>query len=111
MYLYRAIDSTGNTLEFRLSARRDAVAAQDFFEKILDAPHTVQPRVITVDKNVTYSRAVKTLKAQGRFSADCELSQVRYLNNVIEQDHRFIKRRARLGLGFLTFDTAQRTLK
>ncbi len=110
LYQYRAVDSDGNTLDFRLSAKRDAEAAQAFFEKTLAAPHTVQPRVITVDKNAAYPKAVETLKALEHLAADCELRQVKYLNTLIEQDHRFIKRRTRPGLGFFSFDTAQRTL-
>ena len=110
LYQYRAVDSVGHTLDFRLSATRDAQAAQAFFEKTLDAPHTVEPRVINVDKNAAYPKAVETLKALGHLAADCELRQVKYLNNLVEQDHRFIKRRTRPGLGFFTFDTAQRTL-
>src|SRR5258708_38693645 len=51
VYQYRAVDSDGNTLDFRLSTTRDAEAAQAFFEKTLGAPHTVPPRVINVDKN------------------------------------------------------------
>jgi IS6 family transposase len=110
LYQYRAVDSDGNTLDFRLSATRDAEAATAFFEKTLGAPHTVQPRVITVDKNAAYPKAVQTLKALAHLAADCELRQVKYLNNLIEQDHRFIKRRTRPGLGFFAFDTALRTL-
>src|SRR5712691_3126559 len=110
MYQYRAMDSNGHTLDFWFSATRDAAAAQAFFEKTLDAPHTVAPRVINVDKNAAYPKAVQTLKAQERLAAECELRQVKYLNNLIEQDHRFIKRRTRPGLGFFAFDTAQRTL-
>lgn len=110
LYQYRAVDSDGNTLDFRLSASRDAEAAQAFFEKTLGAPHTVQPRVINVDKNAAYPKAVETLKALEHLAPDCELRQVKYLNNRIEQDHRFIKRRTRPGLGFFSFDTAQRTL-
>jgi transposase, IS6 family len=110
VYQYRAVDSEGNTLDFRLSAKRDADAAQAFFEKTLGAPHTVQPRVINVDKNAAYPKAVETLKAVEHLAADCALRQVKYLNNLIEQDHRFIKRRTRPGLGFFSFDTAQRTL-
>ena len=110
VYQYRAVDSAGNTLDFRLSATRDAAAAQAFFEKTLGAPHTVTARVITVDKNAAYPKAVDTLKTQARLAADCELRQVKYLNTRVEQDHRFIKRRTRPGLGFFAFDTAQRTL-
>jgi transposase-like protein len=95
------------TIEFFFSTKRDAVAAQGFFEKALGAAHTVTPRVINVDKNAAYPKAVETLKANQQL---CALRQVKYLNNLIEQDHRFIKRRTRPGLGFFSFETAQRTL-
>jgi transposase, IS6 family len=110
MYQYRAVDSLGQTLDFYFSATRDAAAAQAFFEKTLAAPHTVAPRVINVDKNAAYPKAIQTLKALERLAAECELRQAKYLNNLIEQDHRFLKRRTRPGLGFFAFDTAQRTL-
>jgi IS6 family transposase len=110
MYQYRAVDSNGHPLDFWFSATRDAQAAQAFFEKTLGAPHTVQPRVINVDKNAAYPKAVETLKTLERLAPGCELRQVKYLNNLIEQDHRFIKRRTRPGLGFFAFDPAQRTL-
>src|ERR1700694_4662686 len=110
VYLYRAVDSAGDSLEFRLSAKRDAEAAQAFFEKALGAPHTVTPRVLNVDKNAAYPKAIETLKAQEQLPPECELRQVKYLNNLIEQDHRFIKRRTRPGLGFFSFGTAQQTL-
>ena len=62
LYQYRAVDSDGQMIEFFLSTKRDAAAAQVFFEKALVAPHTVTPRVITVDKNAAYPKAVNTLK-------------------------------------------------
>jgi transposase-like protein len=111
MYLYRAVDSEGNTLEFHLSATRDAPAANRFFAKALGASHTVTPRVITVDKNAAYPKALKELKTAGVFPATCELRQSKYLNNPIEQDHRFIKRLTKPGMGFFSFETAQRTLQ
>lgn len=111
MYLYRAVDSEGNTLEFHLSATRDAQAARRFFAKALGASHTVTPRVITVDKNAAYPKALKELKTAGGFPATCELRQSTYLNNLIEQDHRFIKRLTKPGMGFFSFETAQRTLQ
>lgn len=58
MYLYRAVDSQGNTLEFLLSPTRDAQAAKDFFSRALAAPHVTTPRVITVDKNASYPKSV-----------------------------------------------------
>ncbi len=96
MYLYRAVDSQGNTLEFRLSPTRDAEAAKRFFSKTLAAPHSTTPRVITVDKNAAYPKAKSELQAEGAMPDSCELRQVKYLNNIVEQDHRFIKRRVRL---------------
>jgi IS6 family transposase len=100
MYLYRAVDSNGNTLEFLLSATRDAQAAKRFFSKALAAPHTVSPRVITVDKNPAYPKALSELEAAGTLPSQSELRQVKYLNNLIEQDHRCIKRLVKPGLGF-----------
>ena len=73
--------------------------------------HTTTPRVITLDKNASYPAAVKELKAEGILSEGCEIGQVKYLNNIVEQDHRFIKRRVKPGLGFKSFHTAIRTLK
>jgi transposase-like protein len=111
MYLYRAVDSAGNTLEFLLSATRDAEAAKQFFHKTLEAPHTRSPRVITVDKNAAYPKALIDLKSAGAVPQTCELRQIKYLNNIIEQDHRFIKRLVKPGLGFWSFATAWRTLQ
>jgi IS6 family transposase len=109
MYLYRAVDSQGNTLEFLLSPRRDTEAAKRFFSKALAAPHNSPPRVITVDKNAAYPKAFKELKAEGIMSASCELRQSKYLNNLVEQDHRFIKRLVKLEMGFFSSETAWRT--
>jgi transposase, IS6 family len=111
MYLYRAVDSQGNTLEFLLSSKRDAQAAKRFFSKALAALHTSTPRVITVDKNAAYPKALKELKSDGLRPDGCELRQSKYLNNLIEQDHRFIKRLVKLGMGFFSFETAWRTLQ
>lgn len=111
MYLYRAVDSQGNTLEFLLSPRRDAQAAKRFFSKALAAAHNSTPRVITVDKNAAYPQAFKKLKAERMMPDLCELRQSKYLNNLVEQDHRFIKRLVKLGMGFFSFETAWRTLQ
>ncbi len=101
MYLYRAVDSQGNTLKFLLSVARGAEAAKRFFAKTLQATYSVMPRVITVDKNAAYPKAFPELKAAKVISASCELRQSTYLNNVIEQDHRFLKRLVRPGMGLL----------
>jgi transposase-like protein len=110
-YLYRAVDSEGNTLDFMLSAKRDTKAAKRFFKKVLKGKHNEQPRVINVDKNAAYPAAIKQLKKQKIFNKDSELRQVKYLNNLIEQDHRFIKRLVKPGLGFKSFHTARRTIQ
>ncbi len=111
MYLYRAVDSQGQTLEFLLSSTRDAEAAKRFFAKALRAVHTVPPRVITVDKNAAYPKALKELQTVGSLAVSCKLRQSKYLNNLIEQDHRFIKRLVKPGMGFFSFETAWRTLQ
>jgi hypothetical protein len=77
-----------NTLEFLLSATRDAEAAKRFFSKTLAASHTTTPRVINVDKNAAYPKAFNELQAEGGIPDSCELRQVKYLNNIVEQDHR-----------------------
>ncbi len=69
------------------------------------------PRVITVDKNAAYPKAIADLKTAGLLPESCELRQVKYLNNLIEQDHRFIKWVTKPGMGFFSFETAWRTLQ
>jgi len=109
-YLYRAVDSRGQTIDFLLSARRDAAAAKRFFRKALAQPHTVNPRTMTVDKNPAYPRAAAEMKKEGELWRRSRLRQCKYLNNIVEQDHRRIKRLVRPGLGFGDFRTARRTL-
>jgi transposase, IS6 family len=110
-YLYRAVDSTGATLDFMLSATRNADAAERFFRQVLHASHTLTPRVITVDKNAAYPPAFESLQQEKTLPETCQLRQCKYLNNVVEQNHRFIKRRVNPGLGFGAFATAQRTIQ
>ena len=110
-YLYRAVDSEGNTLDFMLSAKRDAGAAERFFRKALKASHNQEPRVINVDKNAAYPPAIDELKADQSLPKTTELRPVKYLNNIVEQDHRFIKRLVNPGMGFGSFNTARRTLR
>jgi IS6 family transposase len=86
-------------------------SAKRFFSKVLAATHTSTPRAITIDKNAAYPKAFKELKAEGIMPSPCELRQRKYLNNLIEQDHRFIKRLVKLGMGFFSFETAWRTLQ
>lgn len=111
VYLSRAVDSHGNTLDVFFSPTRNAQAAKQFLLKTLTASHTNSPRVINVDKNAAYPKAFAELKTEGHISAHCELRQVKYLNNLIEQDHRFVKRLTKPGMGFFSFETAWRTLQ
>ena len=109
-YLYWAVDSRGQTIDFLLSAKRDAEAAKRFFRKALTQPHTANPRTITVDKNPAYPKAVAELRDDGELGRSSRLRQAKFLNNIIEQDHRRPKRLVRPGLGFGGFHTARRTL-
>jgi transposase, IS6 family len=110
-YLYRAVDSTGATLDFMLTSTRDADAAERFFRQVLQASHTLTPRVITVDKNAAYPPAFDALQQDSTLPETCLLRQCKYLNNGVEQDHRCVKRRVNPGLGFGAFATAQRTIQ
>src|SRR3954454_23019378 len=109
-YLYRAVDSHGQTIDFLLSARRDAGAAKRFFRKALGQPHTVDPRTITVDKNPAYPLAISEMQQDAELWRFSQLRRVKFLNNIVEQDHRRVKRLTRPGLGFGGFWTARRTL-
>lgn len=93
------------------TAKRDVQAAKRFFRKALKAAHNQEPRVITVDKNAAYPKAIDELKAKEELSQSVELRQKKYLNNIIEQDHRGIKRLVKPGMGFGSFNTARRTIR
>ncbi len=110
-YLYRAVDSDRNTLDFLLTVKRDAQAAKRFFRKALKASHNQEPRIITVDKNAAYPKAIDELKTEKELPQTAELRQKKYLNNIVEQDHRGIKRLVKPGTGFGSFNTARRTLR
>ncbi len=105
------MDSAGTTLEFVLSPQRHAPAAEYFFRKALGGAHTVMPRVINVDGNAADPPALAALQAEGTLAPECQWRPVKYLNHVIEQDHRFITRRVKPGLGFWSDQTAWRTLQ
>jgi transposase, IS6 family len=83
-YLWRAVDSTGQTIDFLLTARRDAEAAKRFFRKALQAEANPQPRVINVDRNPAYPAAIEQLKAEGTLRRRCRLRQCKFLNNIVE---------------------------
>ena len=109
-FLYRAVDSTGQTIDFLLTDRRDVAAAKRFFRRALRNENGM-PRVVNVDKNPAYPRAMAELKADGTINRRCRLRQCKYLNNIVEQDHRNVKRRTWLAKGYGSLPTAWRTLR
>jgi len=110
-YLYRAADSDGNTIDFMLSTKRNRKTAKRFFKKALGSNHNQMPRIITVDKNASYPIAIDELKNEKKLSKNIEIRQVTYLNNIVEQDHRSVKRIITSMLGFRSFRSASKTLK
>ena len=87
-YLYRAVDKAGATDDFLLTARRDRKAALRFLRKAAGR-HSV-PRKITIDKNGANTGAIKSYNTD--HDADIETRQAKFLNNIVEQDHRAIQR-------------------
>jgi transposase, IS6 family len=107
-YLYRAVDSAGETIDFTLSPKRDLIAAKLFLRLALSA--RIRPRVINVDGHPAYARAIADLKRSGELGRRCRCRTSPYLNNIIEQDHRFIKKRITASLGFRSAKGAWRTI-
>ena len=110
-YLYRAIDSTGATIDFVLLALRDAAVAKRLFRQALSGPSHPQPRVINTDQARLYGSAIPAVKEEGTLRARCRHRPVQYLNNIVEQDHRAIKRRVTAKQGFREFHAARRTIQ
>lgn len=108
-YLYRAVDKEGYTVDFLLTKRRQRMSAQSFLIKAIE--HNGKPLVINIDKSGSNSSAIRvynkrTLATKSRI----RIRKCKYLNNIVEQDHRFIKWRIQQGLGFKEFESARRTL-
>ena len=107
MYLYRAIDKHGKTLDFMLSRRRDKAAARLFFRRTIET-NGVPSRVV-IDKSGANLAGLLRINVGLKFSRahqQVEILRVKYLNNIIEQDHRFIKKITRPALGFKAFHSA-----
>jgi putative transposase len=105
-YLYRAVDKAGNTVDFLLTAKRDRKAAARFLRKAIDQNGT--PAKITIDKSAANNAAIEDYNAE--HDSNIEIRQIKYLNNIVEQDHRAIKRKSRPALGFKSFRSAAITL-
>jgi IS6 family transposase len=110
-YLYRALDKEGNTIEFMLSAKRDIPAVKRFFKKMMRADHRRPPFSISVDKHASYPYAFISSQEEKVLPKDCNLRRTKYLTNIVEQDHRFIRRRWRAMQCFRSFHTAERTIE
>jgi putative transposase len=106
-YLYRAVDKEGQTIDFLLTAHRDKKAALRFFKKAV-GQHGL-PDKVTIDKSGANTAAIEALKEET--GHEIEIRQIKYLNNLIEQDHRSIKRIVRPMLGFKSFRSARITLQ
>ena len=109
-YPYRAVDSAGHTIEFMLSPKRDLNAAK-LFLRLAVSGGGPRPRVINVDGHPAYPAAVAELKQSGELGRHCRCRTAPYLNNIIEQDHRFIKKRITASLGFRSVKGACRTIE
>jgi putative transposase len=105
-YLYRAVDKAGATVDFLLTAKRDRKAALRFLRKAIG--HNGAPEKITIDKSGANTAAIESYNKDHK--AGIEIRQVKYLNNIVEQDHRAVKRLARPMLGFKSFRSARATL-
>lgn len=105
-YLYRAVDKDGNTVDYLLTARRDKAAARRFFEKAMRL-HGI-PEKIAMDKSGANKAAIDGVN-EG-MENKIVVRQVKYLNNIVEQDHRAIKRRTRPMLNFQSFRSARHIL-
>ena len=105
-YLYRAVDKLGQTVDFLLTARRDVAAARRFFERAIDLHDA--PEKITIDKSGANTAAVRSMVTDSGLTI--ALRQCKYLNNVVEQDHRAVKRRTRPMMGLKSFRSAARII-
>ena len=109
-YLYPAIDSVGNTIDFLLSPKRDHTAAKAFLQLATLQADARRPRVINVDGHPAYPGAIEELKRSGDLGRNCRCRRTPYLNNILEQDHRFVKKRMLSSQWFRSVDGALSTI-
>lgn len=105
-YLYRAVDKSGRTIDFLLTAKRDKAAAKRFFEQAIDLSGT--PEKVAIDKSGSNKAAIDAINAARDIPIN--VRQVKYLNNIVEQDHRAVKRISRPMLNFKSFHAAKAVL-
>jgi putative transposase len=105
-YLYRAVDKEGKTIDFLLTAKRDKAAAMRFFDKAMQANGI--PEKVTMDKSGANKAAIDQINES--MEVPMFIQQVKYLNNIIEQDHRAVKRITKPMLGFKSFKAAKSVL-
>jgi transposase-like protein len=110
-YPYRAIDKSGEIIDFMLSPRRTAKSARRFLRKALRLRQECSPSTINTDQNEAYGKAIRALKTAGHLAADVEHRQVKYLNNRLEADHGALKRLINPVRGFKTLPTVSATIK
>ena len=108
VYLYRAVDELGNTIDFLLRSRRDKQAAKAFFRKAIK--NNIVPSKVNIDKSGANTAALTDINKTLPKSRKIIVRQNKYLNNRIEGDHRFIKKRTRITLGFKSFSSAAKTI-
>jgi IS6 family transposase len=109
-YLYQAVDTKGKTIDFMLTENRDVPAVKRFFLKALSSPHNQLPREITLDKKPAYLPAIQDLINDKTLPKETLIRQTEVLNNIVEHDHRFIKKITKPMLGFKSCLTAEQTL-
>ena len=107
-YLYRAVDKLGATIDFMLSKKRDNKAAKSFFRKAIG--YSGRPQKVTIDKSGSNNAALRSLNKRLKKKDKIESRQIKYLNNIAEQDHRLIKKITRPTLGFKSYSSANATL-
>ena len=107
-YFYRAVDKNGNTIDFYLSKNRDKKSAKAFFDKAIG--YNGRPEKVTIDKSGANFASLKNINNNLNESEKIEIRQIKYLNNIIEQDHRFIKKITKPMKGFKSFHSANATL-
>lgn len=112
VYLYRAVDKEGNTIDFMLSEKRDCLAVLKFFKKAIGSSGV--PTKVNIDKSGSNTAALERINSlfyiYGLWYLLIEVRRLKYLNNLIEQDHRFIKKITKYTLGFKSFKSAEATI-